>query len=155
MPQHPAVRLLCASAALLALAGCGTDSPTRLDTPAPGATTTPSANTPGSPVPSASAAPPPSVVPQAVPVSDKSFTLSFDGTKTTGDTGRLRVRTGESVTITVQSTATDEVHLHGYDRSAPVSSDVPAVLTFKATIPGVFEVELERLGKQLASLQVQ
>ena len=71
-----------------------------------------------------------------------------------GDTGRVPVSLGDQVTITVTSDVADEIHLHGYDLSAPVAPGGPGTLTFQATIPGVFEVELEQLGTLLFTLQV-
>jgi hypothetical protein len=59
------------------------------------------------------------------------------------------------VTIRVTSDVADEVHVHGYDLMTDVDPGTPATVTFDATIPGVFEVELEKLGQQLLTLQVQ
>ena len=58
------------------------------------------------------------------------------------------------MTITVTSDVADQVHLHGYDLSAPVGPDTMSALTFQASISGVFEVELEELGTLLFTLQV-
>jgi len=75
------------------------------------------------------------------------------GTITGG--GRVPVKLGTSVTLEVTSDVADEVHVHGYDLMQDVTPDGPATVTFDATIPGVFEVELEELGQQLLTLQVQ
>jgi hypothetical protein len=69
--------------------------------------------------------------------------------------GRVKIRLGSAVRLVVSSDAGDEVHLHGYDQSVDVVAGQPAELSFRATIPGVFEVELEQSGLQLAQLQVQ
>ena len=53
----------------------------------------------------------------------------------------------------MRSDVADEVHLHGYDRSADIEDGV-ARITFTATVPGRFEVELERLGVPIAELTV-
>lgn len=71
-----------------------------------------------------------------------------------GDGGRVEVELGSTVNIVLTSDVADEVHLHGYNISMPVSSGAETTLTFEATIPGVFEVELETLGERLLSLQV-
>jgi heme/copper-type cytochrome/quinol oxidase subunit 2 len=76
-----------------------------------------------------------------------------NGTITGG--GRIPVSVGSPVTIRVSSDVADEVHVHGYDLMQDVTPDAPATVTFDATIPGVFEVELEELGQQLLTLQVQ
>jgi heme/copper-type cytochrome/quinol oxidase subunit 2 len=75
-----------------------------------------------------------------------------NGTITGG--GRIPVKLGSPVTIQVTSDVADEVHVHGYDLMADVSPGTPATVTFEARIPGVFEVELEELGRQLLTLQV-
>jgi hypothetical protein len=46
------------------------------------------------------------------------------------------------------------VHVHGYDLATALTPGTPAELTFDATIPGVFEVELHEAGTVLLSLQV-
>lgn len=90
-----------------------------------------------------------------VATAQNAFEISFAEDRASGDTGRLVVGVGETVSIRVTSLRADEVHLHGYDIAAPVRADLPAVLSFTADIPGVFELELEDLGAELATLQVQ
>jgi len=80
--------------------------------------------------------------------------VSYAGGTITGG-GRVPVKEGTSVTLEVTSDVADEVHVHGYDLMQDVTPDAPAMVTFDATIPGVFEVELEELGSQLLTLQVQ
>jgi hypothetical protein len=80
--------------------------------------------------------------------------VSYAGGTITGG-GRVPVELGTSVTLEVTSDVADEVHVHGYDLMQDVTPDAPATLTFDATVPGVFEVELEELGQQLLTLQVQ
>ncbi len=136
------------SAALL-LTGCAGDDTSETADPS----SSPSAPTTA---PSASSSPSASPTTPATPVTPqgKSITVTFAGGQVTGDTGRVPVSTGETVNITVTSDVADEVHLHGYDVKVNVTPGTPAVLTFQATIPGVFELELEGLGKQLLSVQV-
>ena len=131
---------------LLALTACGTD----VSDP------TASAPTPTVPAASSSAAPPAStaVASSSAPEADSTFDITLAGGEVTGDTGRLKVAVGEQVAIRVNSDKPDEVHLHGYDVTAVVSPGQPAELLFEATIPGVFEIELEDSGTALASLQV-
>lgn len=145
-PALPAVILL--SAALIA--GCGNDTSSNNDVPqgnASAGTSSPSASSPtaaGTPPPAASPTPDGRVV-----------AVSFAGGQVSGDTARVKVKVGESVTIRVASDVADEVHLHGYDLTAPVAAGGTTTLSFEATIPGVFELELEERGKELLSLQVQ
>ena len=82
-------------------------------------------------------------------------TLAIDvaGGEVTGG-GRLQVKQDEVIVLEVTADVTDEVHLHGYDLSAPVSTNQKAVIEFLAFIPGIFEIELEDSGLALAELEV-
>jgi hypothetical protein len=80
--------------------------------------------------------------------------VQVTGGQVSGDTGRVPVTAGEHVTLVITSDAADEVHVHGYDLGAELSPGEPAEVTFDATIPGVFEVELHEAGTLLLSLQV-
>ena len=75
--------------------------------------------------------------------------------KPVGGVGRLTVRRGSRVRFVVSSDVEDEVHLHGYDISGDVAPRRMARFDFRANIEGVFEVELERRGEQIASLRVR
>lgn len=77
------------------------------------------------------------------------------GGQVLGDTGRVVVPLGETVHLVVDSIAPDEVHVHGYDLTSPVSPFSPADFTFEASIPGVFAVELHDVGTLLLTLQVE
>ena len=68
---------------------------------------------------------------------------------------RAKVKQGDRAAIVVTSDVADEVHLHGYDVSRPVSAGETVRLPFRATIPGRFEVELEERGIPIAELTVQ
>ena len=153
-------------AVLLATAACSGREAPRAPEAAPTSTPSPSsAPTTPSPAPTPSTGPPapgptsivlgPGPGPSIDPDADNVFTINFAEGKATGDTGRLKVTRGQSVLITVSSLRADEVHLHGYDLTAKVSVGRTATLRFDATIPGVFEIELEDLGVELAKLQVQ
>jgi hypothetical protein len=67
---------------------------------------------------------------------------------------RVKVKVGEQVRLEVTADRADEVHLHGYDRMVEAQPGKPAVLEFRADIPGVYEVELEHAGLKLLELQV-
>jgi hypothetical protein len=77
------------------------------------------------------------------------------GGQVTGDTGRVPVPAGEQVTLVVTSDVADTVHVHGYDLEAALARATPTTLTFDATVPGVFEVELHDAGTVLLTLQVE
>ncbi len=68
--------------------------------------------------------------------------------------GRTAISLGETVTVRVTSDVADHIHLHGYDVMADVAAGETADLSFEATIPGVFDVELEESGLQLVELEI-
>ena len=68
---------------------------------------------------------------------------------------RVSVPLGKTVRLVVTSDVADEVHVHGYDKSAAVAAGETGVVEFPATIPGVFEVELEQRGTKLLELAVR
>lgn len=68
-------------------------------------------------------------------------TLSFKQ----GDTVRFRVRHGEA----------EEVHIHGYDITKDLAANETADVSFKASIPGIFEIELEHSATPLGRLKVE
>jgi len=67
----------------------------------------------------------------------------------------IEVKKGETVRFRVSNPTAEEVHIHGYD----IAKDLPAgktiTVSFKATIEGIFEIELEHSGEQIAKLTVE
>lgn len=127
------------------LTGCaGTDEPP----PAAGTSASSSAGEASTSAPSSSAAPAPSSP------TGTAIEVSVAAGQVSGDTGRIPAPLGEQVTITVASDVADEIHVHGYDLTADVGPDLPGTLTFPATLPGVFEVELEQSGTLLFTIQI-
>jgi hypothetical protein len=130
------------AAALLALAvplaGCaGTDAS---EAAGPSSTSSPSS--------SASA-------PASDSAAGQRIEVQVSGGQVSGDTGRVPVTLGTAVTLVVTADAADEIHVHGYDRTAALTPGQPAEVSFDATTPGVFEVELHDAGTVLLTLQVQ
>lgn len=68
--------------------------------------------------------------------------------------GQITVALGERVAIEVESDVADHVHVHTYDVFRDIPADRKVVITFKATIPGVHEIELEDAGLLLTRLEV-
>jgi hypothetical protein len=72
-----------------------------------------------------------------------------------GGVAELSFTEGDDIRFVVESDVADHVHLHGYD----VFQDVPAggkvEFNVPATIPGVFEVELEDRVVPLAEITVE
>lgn len=140
-------RLLLAVPLVVALAGCaGTSVP---------AATSPSATSPSAPSPAATEpSPRAESSPAAGTPAGQRIEVTVAGGQVSGDTGRVPVAAGEQVTLVVTSDAADEIHVHGYDLTAALAPSRPAQLSFGATVPGVFEVELHEAGTVLLTLQV-
>jgi hypothetical protein len=65
------------------------------------------------------------------------------------------VELGRNVIIELVSDTTDEIHVHGYEITAPVTAGQTTRVTVVATIPGQFEVELHETRQLLLMLRVQ
>ena len=72
-----------------------------------------------------------------------------------GGVRRLEARAGERVRFAVATDVADHVHVHGYDLMRDVAPGRPARFSFPARLEGVFEVELENRGLQVAELRVR
>ena len=72
-----------------------------------------------------------------------------------GGVRRVTVAKGRRVILVVDSDVADHVHLHGYDVMRDVAPGTPARLSFRATIVGTVEVELEDGGVPLARVTTQ
>jgi FtsP/CotA-like multicopper oxidase with cupredoxin domain len=66
----------------------------------------------------------------------------------------LRVTQGETVRFRIRNDGPDHVHVHGYDLMKDLEPGQTATMSFKATITGIFEIELEDAGEQIAELRV-
>jgi nitrous oxide reductase len=53
----------------------------------------------------------------------------------------VKVQQGDEIELRWSSDTPIELHLHGYDIEAKVSPQSPAVMAFKANIPGRFPIE--------------
>jgi heme/copper-type cytochrome/quinol oxidase subunit 2 len=71
-----------------------------------------------------------------------------------GSIRRVTIERGQRVTLIVSADVADEVHVHGYDLMADVAPGSPARISFEASVPGRFEVELESRALQIAELRV-
>ncbi len=141
--HHPALRgaiaLLFASA--LVLAACGDD--TTATTATSTSTTTAATNT--------------TAAEGSTTTAGADLGTVVDITVASGDVtggGRKKISLGDTVTLRVTSDVADEIHLHGYDIMVDVAAGETADLTFDATIPGVFEAELENEGIKLVELEI-
>jgi len=66
----------------------------------------------------------------------------------------LNYKEGETVRFRVVNDEAEEVHVHGYDIKQELEPGKVETVSFKATITGIFEIELEGSGTLLAQLKV-
>jgi hypothetical protein len=76
------------------------------------------------------------------------------GGKPQGGIQKITVNKGDPVRFTVVSDVSDEIHVHGYNFHKDVEKGGSVSFNFPATIDGIFVIELESRGEQIASLQV-
>jgi len=102
------------------------------------------------------ASPPAAAAPAAAPTAAPPGEFSFDIAQgTVRGPLSMVVRQGEQVSIRVRSDVADELHLHGYELSAPLPAGEEVALTFMAGKAGRFEVELHHSHRELGALEVQ
>lgn len=130
-------------ALVAALAACGSDEPTPVETTAPPAATTEPVEVPSSPT----------------GTEDDAELLVIELTVADGEVSGAGTRTvvplGSEVTISVLADVDDEIHVHGYDHHQDVVAGEVSALSFTADIPGVFEIELEDAGLRLVEIEVR
>ena len=146
-PRFRQVALLAASLGLLLslfLALRPQDDETATTTTASTTTTTAPATT----------APPPTTTARTPKPRAQTIRIVVEGGRPVGGIRRAEIERDTSVVLVVISGVSDRIHLHGYDVMADVAPGSPARLTFEATVPGRFEVELEERGILLADLEV-
>jgi FtsP/CotA-like multicopper oxidase with cupredoxin domain len=133
------IAAVIAVVAVILLAGGGDETDNAADSArTPAATAAPTAaegDATATPTPTATPKPPPLL--QA----GKVKTLTYNQ----GDTVRFRVRNDKA----------EEVHIHGYDIKKELAANETADVSFEATIPGIFEIELEHSGTPLGRLKVE
>jgi hypothetical protein len=144
-------RLLIVAAAVVVAAGLffvlrpDDDENSTATTPATTNTTTVTPTEPSVPSPPRPPSPPP---PAEVRITVR------DGTPV-GGVRRVTVAEGRRVILIVSSNVADHVHLHGYDIMRDVAPGKPARISFRATIVGTVEAELEDRRVPLARVTTQ
>lgn len=81
-------------------------------------------------------------------------TIVVEGGVPKGGVAELSYNQGEAIRFRVRSDVADEVHLHGYDVAREVEGGGTVRFDVPADIPGIFEVELEGRGEQIARVMV-
>ena len=129
------IAAIIAVVAVIVLSGGGDETDKAAD-----ATATPTATPSGTAQATATPTPKPKPKPPLLQAGSER-TLSFDQ----GDIVRFRVRHGDA----------EEVHVHGYDIKKDLAANETADVSFEASIPGIFEIELEHSGTPLGRLKVE
>ncbi|MCD0448434.1 hypothetical protein LO762_04365 [Actinocorallia sp. API 0066] len=142
----PSVRVLVPVLALslLAVSACGGgDEPET-------AASTPAATATAPQTPDAA----PTDTPATPAFDGEEFTVTITGSKVAPRPSIQKVAKGTKVRITVTADADDELHVHGYDKSAALKAGEPATVEFTADVSGRFEVETHGAHLLLFTLQV-
>lgn len=112
--------------------------------PPPPAATTTTATTPTATAPAPPAAPKP-----------KFTAIVVRNGRPVGGVRRIEVAKGERARFEITSTNTaDHVHVHGYDLFEDLPAGGRARFSFTANAEGIFEIELEDIGVEIAKLVV-
>jgi hypothetical protein len=71
-----------------------------------------------------------------------------------GKVAKIVVNKGDMVYVRAQSATDNELHIHGYDYKVKLPAGQTVSYKFKADIDGVFTIEFENQGLQVAELKV-
>lgn len=162
-------RLLWVSAAcsaLLLTAACGSsDAPSAGQVPAPSPsssapTVAPTLGSDPTTAPTAGQTSAPQAEQQGPPETSaspagKTITIAYAGGKATGDTGRIKVKVGELVTLEFTSDVETQVHIHGADLELAAAPGIQLVQQFTEDAPGIYEIELHDGGGVLTRVQAE
>jgi hypothetical protein len=88
------------------------------------------------------------------PAAPKTIRIVVRSGQVEGGIRRPSVDKGDKVVLVVDTDAGEYVHVHGYDISEDVVAGTPTRLSFVASTPGRFEVELHNPSVVIADLQV-
>jgi hypothetical protein len=73
---------------------------------------------------------------------------------TQGKVTKLQYTQGDQVRFRVRTKNADEVHVHGYNLEKETQAGKTLTISFKATINGIFEIELHHADVQIGQLTV-
>jgi hypothetical protein len=73
---------------------------------------------------------------------------------TPGKVTKLQYTQGDQVRFRVRTKDADEVHVHGYNIEKETQPGKTLTISFKATIDGIFEIELHHSDAQIGQLTV-
>ena len=140
------IAAVIAVVALIVLSSTGDDEQEATGTGAQATATATAA--PTAPDETATATPTPTPTPTATPKPEPPLV-----TPGQGDQARVQGG-GHRRASACGPTSSDEVHVHGYDLMKDIEPGKTITFSFPASITGIFEIELEDAGEQIAQLRV-
>jgi FtsP/CotA-like multicopper oxidase with cupredoxin domain len=81
--------------------------------------------------------------------------IQIKGGKAEGGLAEISAHKGDTVRFQVSTDKNYEIHLHGYNVAKNATTTTPASFQLKATETGIFEIEIEDTGTQIAELKVE
>jgi hypothetical protein len=137
--------VVAAGLALSLTAGCGGNKGPNASSSSSGQAT--------SAVASSSASPSASRQPAA---GAATFEVTISHGQVTPTNATWQAKVGQPVTVRVTSDAPDELHVHSSpDHEFEIAATPNQVFTFTVEVPGSVDIELHKLDKTIATLQVQ
>jgi hypothetical protein len=141
--------LLVAALAVWLTAGCGGSK----NTGGTSSTTSPTGQASSS---AASSSPTPPSGSQQPPAGAATFDVTIANGQVTPTNATWQAKVGQPVSVRVTSDAADELHVHSSpDHEFEIAAAPNQVFTFTVDVPGSVEIELHKLDKTIATLQVQ
>ena len=98
----------------------------------------------------------PSSAAQQPPAGAATFDVTIANGQVTPTNASWQAKVGQPVSVRVTSDAADELHVHSSpDHEFEVEAAANQLFTFTIDVPGSVEIELHKLDKTIATLQVQ
>jgi hypothetical protein len=98
----------------------------------------------------------PSSAAQQPPAGAATFDVTIANGQVTPTNASWQAKVGQPVSVRVTSDAADELHVHSSpDHEFEIAATPNQVFTFTVDVPGSVEIELHKLDKTIATLQVQ
>ncbi|MBC9715381.1 hypothetical protein H9Y04_22795 [Streptomyces sp. TRM66268-LWL] len=86
---------------------------------------------------------------------DRTVTITVDGDEVQPPPGRIELKKGQRIRLSVTSDRADTLHVHGYDKEADLPAGRAGTLTLALDRTGLFEVETHGSGLVLTQLVVR
>ena len=141
-----AIAAVIAIVAVVVLGASGGDEEESATNAAATPTASPTATATAEPGADATATPEPTPEPTATPKPQPPMLQP-------GRVVHLEATEGDTVAFRARADQPEEIHVHGYDIEKEIGPD-PVRISFKATITGIFEIEIHSTEEQIGELRV-